>query len=71
MLPPGFAGATGYPEFPRSPTALNIEATAHRSTFVREILGQTRLPAIAVHPDAHWVARARTLAARLEGRELE
>jgi len=70
MLPPGFAGAAGYPEVPRLLTALNIEATAHQSTFVREMLGQTRLPAIPVYPDADKVTRARTLAARFEGRKV-
>jgi predicted phage terminase large subunit-like protein len=70
MLPPGFAAATGYPEVPRVLTALNIEATAHQSTFVREILGQTRLPARPVYPDADKVTRARTLAARFEGRKV-
>jgi phage terminase large subunit-like protein len=70
MLPPFFAGATGYPEVPRPLTALNIEATAHQSTFVREILGQTRLPARPVYPDKDKVTRARTLAARFEGRKV-
>jgi predicted phage terminase large subunit-like protein len=70
MLPPFFAGATGYPEVPRPLTALNIEATAHQSTFVREILSQTRLPARPVYPDKDKVTRTRTLAARFEGRKV-
>jgi phage terminase large subunit-like protein len=70
LLPPGFCGAYGYPEVPRMLSALNIEATAHQSTFVREVLNQTRLPAIPVHPDADKVTRSRTLAARFEGRKV-
>jgi predicted phage terminase large subunit-like protein len=70
LLPAGFCGVSGYPETPRPLTALNIEATAHQSTFVREMLSATRLPAVAVYPDADKVTRARTLAARFEGRKV-
>jgi len=70
LLPPGFCGASGYPEVPRQLSALNIEATQHQSTFVREMLSRTRLPARPVHPDSDKVTRARTLAARFEGRKV-
>ena len=66
ILPPGFAGATEPPQIPRYLTALNIEAVAHQSTFVREVLSNTRLPAMPVHPDKDKVTRARALAARYE-----
>ena len=66
MLPEGFAGARSHPAAPRALTAVNIEAVAHQSTFVREVLGNTRLPAMAVYPDKDKVTRARTLAARYE-----
>jgi hypothetical protein len=39
----------------------------YQGTFVRELLRQTDLPAVAVHPDRDKVTRARTLAARYEG----
>lgn len=65
-LPPAFAGATGAPEVPRQLVVLNIEATAFQSTFVREVLDATRLPARAIHPDRDKVTRARALAARYE-----
>ena len=51
---------------PRTVSALNIEATQHQSTFVRELLARTRLPARAVYPERDKVTRARTLAARFE-----
>lgn len=51
---------------PRLVTVLAIEATQHQSTFVREMLARTRLPAMAVHPDRDKVTRARPLAARYE-----
>jgi phage terminase large subunit-like protein len=70
LLPPGFCGASGYPEVPRQLTVLNIEATQHQSTFVREMLAKTRLPALPVHPDADKVTRSRTLASRFEGRKV-
>jgi hypothetical protein len=70
LLSPGFCGAYGYPEVPRPLSALNIEATQHQSTFVREMLSQTRLPAVPVHPDSDKVTRSRTLAARFEGRKV-
>jgi predicted phage terminase large subunit-like protein len=69
-LPPGFVGASGYPEVPRQLSALNIEATQHQSTFVREMLSKTRLPASPVYPDKDKVTRARTLAARFEGHKV-
>jgi len=36
------------------------------STFAREVLARTRLPAREVHPDRDKVTRARALAARME-----
>jgi len=67
LLPEGFAGLSGSPlPFPRPIVALNIEATQHQSTFVREMLARTSLPARAVYPDHDKVTRARTLAARYE-----
>ena len=67
LLPEGFAGLSGPPlPGPRPIIALNIEATQHQSTFVREMLARTSLPASAVHPDRDKVTRARTLAARYE-----
>jgi predicted phage terminase large subunit-like protein len=72
LLGPGFCGLpqienSGYGEVPRQFTALNIEATQHQSTFVREMLRETRLPASPVYPDSDKVSRARAIAARLEG----
>ena len=46
--------------------SVNIESVQHQSTFVREILGTTPLPARAVRPDKDKVTRARALAARYE-----
>jgi hypothetical protein len=67
LLPGGFAGLVGTPlPYPRAITALNIEATTFQSTFVRELLARTNLPARAIHPDRDKVTRARTLAARYE-----
>jgi hypothetical protein len=67
MLPEGFAGLAGPPiPGPRPIVALNIEATQHQSTFVREILARTNLPARAVYLDRDKVTRARTLAARYD-----
>jgi phage terminase large subunit-like protein len=66
ILPPGFAGATEPPQIARDLAALNIEAIAHQSTFVREVLNNTGLPASPVYPDKDKVTRARALAARYE-----
>jgi hypothetical protein len=66
LLPPGFAGASGFPTQPRALTRLSIEAVTFQATFVRELLSRTRLPAVAVHPDRDKVTRARALAARYE-----
>jgi phage terminase large subunit-like protein len=67
LLPEGFAGMAGPPlPGPRPIVALNIEATQHQMTFVREMLARTSLPARPVYPDRDKVARARTLAARYE-----
>ena len=65
-LPAGFAGLTDRYTAARPLVAVNIEATQYQSTFVREILARTGLPARAIHPDKDKVTRARTLAARYE-----
>lgn len=53
-------------ESARNFESVNIEAVQHQSTFVREILGTTNLPARPVRPDKDKVTRARGLAARYE-----
>ncbi len=65
-LPMGFVGLTEVHGGARPITALNVEATTFQSTFTRELLAKTRLPAVAVWPDKDKVTRARTLAARYE-----
>jgi len=50
----------------RSFESVNIEAVQHQSTFVREVLGTTNLPARPVRPDKDKVTRSRALAARYE-----
>lgn len=66
QLPPGFAGYYESHGDPRPVAELNIEATQYQSTFTREVLRTTRLPAGPVYPDHDKVTRARTLAARYE-----
>ena len=51
---------------PRNFEAVNIEAVQHQSTFVREMLSETRLPARPIRPDRDKVVRSRALAARYE-----
>ena len=65
-LPGGYAGARGVASVPRALASLNIEATIFQSTFSREVLAKTRLPARAMFPDKDKVTRSRTLAARME-----
>ncbi|MGD0863702.1 MAG: hypothetical protein ABSA21_13270 [Candidatus Limnocylindrales bacterium] len=65
-LPSGFVGLTSANSAARPLSVLNIEATTFQSTFTRELLARTRLPAAAVFPDRDKVTRARTLAARYE-----
>jgi predicted phage terminase large subunit-like protein len=65
-LPAGFAGLTDRYTAARPLVAVNVEATQYQSTFVRELLARTGLPARAVYPDKDKVTRARTLAARYE-----
>ena len=65
-LPPSWPGARGVPEVPRFLTAVNIEASTFQSTFVMEMLANTRLPARKVYPDRDKETRARALAARYE-----
>lgn len=50
----------------RNLESVNIESVQHQSTFVREVLGTTNLPARPVRPDKDKVTRARGLAARYE-----
>lgn len=67
LLPERWLGMTGgSTPVPRIVSALNIEATIFQSTFTREVLAKTRLPASAVWPDRDKVTRARALAARME-----
>ena len=70
LLGSGFAGAGGYPKLPRHLARLCIESVMFQSTFVRELLNRTHLPAVAVHPDRDKVTRARPLAARYEGHKV-
>jgi predicted phage terminase large subunit-like protein len=65
-LPAGFAGLQDTYPAARPLQSVNIEAVIFQSTFTREVLGKTRLPARSVHPDKDKVTRARTLAARYE-----
>jgi hypothetical protein len=65
-LGPGFGGAGGYPKAPRHLARLCIESVMFQSTFIRELLRDTNLPAVPVHPDRDKVTRARPLAARYE-----
>jgi predicted phage terminase large subunit-like protein len=65
-LPAGFAGLTDRHTGPRPLAVVNVEATQYQSTFVRELLARTGLPARAIHPDKDKVTRARALAARYE-----
>jgi phage terminase large subunit-like protein len=65
-LGPGFAGAGGHPKAPRHLARLCIESVMFQSTFVRELLNRTNLPAVPVVPDRDKVTRARPLAARYE-----
>lgn len=65
-LPAGFAGLQVHNDGARPLTRVNIEATVFQSTFAREVINKTRLPAVAVWPDKDKVTRARTLAARYE-----
>jgi predicted phage terminase large subunit-like protein len=62
----GMRGLNHEAEEPRFVESVNIEAVQHQSTFVREILGDTTLPARAVRPDKDKVSRSRALAARYE-----
>jgi hypothetical protein len=65
-LGPGFAGVGGYPKVPRHLARLCIEAVMFQGTFVRELLRDSNLPAVAIHPDRDKVTRALPLAARYE-----
>lgn len=70
LLPAGHAGWAHADHAARPLVALTIESTVFQSTFTREMLARTRLPARAVHPDRDKVMRARALAARYEGRKV-
>jgi predicted phage terminase large subunit-like protein len=65
-LPAGFAGLTDRCPAARPLVAVNIEAVIFQSTFVREILARTGLPATKVYPDHDKVTRARAIAARYQ-----
>ena len=65
-LPQGWVGQYVARPAARPLSALNIEATIFQSTFTREVLAKTGLPAMAVFPDKDKVTRSRTLAARYE-----
>ncbi len=69
-LPPGWVGQYDTRNAARPLSVLNIEATIFQSTFTREVLGKTRLPAMAVFPDKDKVVRSRTLAARYEAKKV-
>ena len=66
ILPPLFAGATGDPALPRRLTAVNIEATAFQTVFVRELVRNTGLPVHGVKPDRDKMTRARPVGALME-----
>jgi len=51
---------------PRFYETINIEAVQHQSTFVNELLSDTRLPITGVRPERDKVTRSRALAARYE-----
>lgn len=65
-LPAGYTGLTDVFPAARPLLSVNIESVTFQSTFTREVLGKTRLPARSVYPDKDKVTRARTLAARYE-----
>jgi predicted phage terminase large subunit-like protein len=70
LWPAKFIGMKGQKDMhtdePRKIEAVNIEVVQFQSTFLREMLTQTRLPARGVKPDRDKVSRSRALAARYE-----
>ena len=70
LWPAKFVGLRGqrdtWGDEPRKFTEVNIEAVQYQSTFVRELVNETRLPARAVRPERDKVFRSRSLAARYE-----
>ncbi|MFI5040400.1 MAG: hypothetical protein ACHQNA_00905 [Acidimicrobiales bacterium] len=66
LLPEGFAGATGDGTRPRVLVRLLIEGGTFQTTFVRELLSHTGVPALPVRPDRDRVTRTLPLAARYE-----
>lgn len=70
LWPAKFIGMKGqkdmHTEEPRKIEAVNIEVVQFQSTFLREMLTQTRLPARGIRPDRDKVSRSRALAARYE-----
>jgi predicted phage terminase large subunit-like protein len=70
LWPARFVGLKGqkdvWGEEPRRVTEVNIESVQYQSTFVREMVTETRLPARGVRPERDKVFRSRSLAARYE-----
>lgn len=70
LWPARFVGLKGqrdvFGDEPRRMTEVNIEAVQYQSTFVRELVTETRLPARAIRPERDKVFRSRSLAARYE-----
>jgi hypothetical protein len=70
LWPARFVGLRGqrdvWGDEPRRMTEINIEAVQYQSTFVRELVTETRLPARGVRPERDKVFRSRSLAARYE-----
>jgi len=70
LWPARYVGLKGqkdvWGEEPRRITEINIEAVQYQSTFVREMVTETRLPARGVRPERDKVFRSRSLAARYE-----
>jgi predicted phage terminase large subunit-like protein len=70
LWPAKFVGLKGqrdvWGEEPRRLTEVNVEVVQYQSTFVRELINETRLPARGVRPERDKVFRSRSLAARYE-----
>lgn len=70
LWPAKFVGLKGqrdvWGEEPRRLTEVNVEVVQYQSTFVRELVNETRLPARGVRPERDKVFRSRSLAARYE-----
>lgn len=70
LWPAKFVGLKGqrdvWGDEPRRLTEVNVEVVQYQSTFVRELVNETRLPARGVRPEKDKVFRSRSLAARYE-----